>query len=262
MLLYLWNLPKKLLNTGVIYLRIDKFLAHTGYGTRSEVKRLLRIKAIKVEGNVVIDPKTQIDPAKHSVSVYDENVIYRQHVYLMMNKPSNYLSATHDRQHKTVIDLLDATYQRYQVVPVGRLDLDTEGFMLLTNDGKLVHEITAPNKKIYKRYIAHITGDLKDASIEKLRLGVEILDGRKQIFQTKPAKIKVLGTVINQTIVEIEITEGKFHQVKRMFASVDCEVIYLKRLAIGDLKLDPTLALGGYRELTEAELEILQGIKA
>jgi 16S rRNA pseudouridine516 synthase len=242
-------------------MRIDQFLAHAGYGTRTEVKKLIKTKVIKVENKVVIDPKTQLDPAIDRVTVYDQEITYRQHVYLMMNKPPNYLSATRDLQHKTVIDLLDKAYQRYQVVPVGRLDLDTEGFMLLTNDGKLVHEITAPNKKIYKRYLAHITGDFKDTSIKKLQNGVEILDGNKQHYQTKPAKLKTIATKPDRTIVKIEIAEGKFHQVKRMFASVGCQVIYLKRLAIGDLELDPTLALGEYRELTEAELQLLKSMR-
>ena len=146
----------------------------------------------------------------------------------------------------------------FDVAPAGRLDRDTEGLVLLTNDGKLAHEIISPKKDVFKRYVAHVTGELTDASINQLEAGVEILDGNNDAFMTKPAKVKVLGPVDNLTAVEICITEGKFHQVKRMFASVGCKVVYLKRLAIGGLELDESLALGEYRELTDKELDCLK----
>lgn len=239
-------------------MRLDKLLAHTGYGTRTEVKKLLKSKVVKVDGVVVKDAKQKVDLSQQVVTVFDEIVEYREFVYLMMNKPQNCLSATRDRDYRTVIDLLDDYYLMFDVAPAGRLDRDTEGLVLLTNDGKLAHEIISPKKDVFKHYIAHISGELTESSMKQLELGVEILDGNNEAFVTKPAKVKVIGTVNDLTAVEICITEGKFHQVKRMFASVGCKVVYLKRLAIGSLQLDETLALGEYRELTEEELACLK----
>lgn len=239
-------------------MRLDKLLAHTGYGTRTEVKKLLKSKVVKVDGVVVKDAKQKVDLSQQVVTVFDEIVEYREFVYLMMNKPQNCLSATRDRDYRTVIDLLDDYYLMFDVAPAGRLDRDTEGLVFLTNDGKLAHEIISPKKDVFKRYIAHISGELTESSMKQLELGVEILDGNNEAFVTKPAKVKVIGTVNDLTAVEICITEGKFHQVKRMFASVGCKVVYLKRLAIGSLQLDETLALGEYRELTEEELACLK----
>ena len=239
-------------------MRIDKFLAHTGHGTRAEVKKLLKQRAVQVDGVMIKDAKLKINPQNQVITVYDETVFYREYVYLMLNKPQNYLSATTDRNYQTVIDLLDEDYRLFDVVPAGRLDRDTEGLVLLTNDGKLVHEIISPNKEVYKRYLAHLTGDLTNEAIEKIQQGIEILDGKGDLFLTKPAHVKVLTKEEALTIVEIQITEGKFHQVKRMFAHVGCKVVYLKRLAIGQLELDANLPLGAYRELTQSELADLK----
>ncbi len=239
-------------------MRLDKFLAHTGFGTRKEVKQLLKSKAVTVDMDVKVDPKYQVDPATQSIKVYDEEVSYKEYVYFMMNKPDGYLSATSDARYQTVTDLLHADDLKYEVFPAGRLDRDTEGLVLLTNDGQLSHEIISPKKDVFKTYLAHITGDLTEESRQALETGVEIFDGQDQKFVTKPARVNVLTKSDGHTEVEISITEGKFHQVKRMFASVGCKVIYLKRLSIGALTLDETLALGEYRELTEAELESLQ----
>ena len=235
-------------------MRIDKLLAHTGFGSRTDVKKLLKEKAVKVDGATVADPKYKVDAKNQSVTVHDEAVFYREFVYLMMNKPKDCLSATQDKSGRTVVDLLSGEYQTYGVVPAGRLDRDTEGLMLLTNDGGLVHSLISPKKDVFKRYAAKISGSLTQESIAKLEAGVTILDGQNQPFTTLPAKIKDLG----DNWVQVEITEGKFHQVKRMFASVGCKVTYLKREAIGALELDPALKLGEYRELTEAELGIFK----
>ena len=240
-----------------ITLRLDKLLAHTGYGTRTEVKKLLKSKEVKVDGVVVKDAKVKVDLSKQCVTVFDEVVEYREFVYLMMNKPQDCLSATRDQRYRTVIDLLDDYYLMFDVAPAGRPDRDTEGLVLLTNDGKLAHEIISPKKDVYKRYVAHVTGELTDEKLNQLETGVEILDGTGEVFSTKPAKVKILQKNDEWTEVEICITEGKFHQVKRMFASVGGKVIYLKRLAIGGLELDESLELGEYRELTDEELALL-----
>lgn len=238
-------------------LRLDKLLSHTGYGTRTEVKKLLKSKAVKIDGVLVKDAKVKVDPNKQCITVYDDIVEYREFVYLMMNKPQDCLSATRDREYRTVIDLLDEYYLTFDLSPAGRLDRDTEGLVLLTNDGKLAHEIISPKKDVFKRYVAHISGILTQEAVESLSSGVEILDGNNDVFRTKPAKVRILNQLGDLTEVEICITEGKFHQVKRMFASVGCKVVYLKRLAIGELELDESLQLGEYRELTDEELALL-----
>ncbi len=238
--------------------RLDKLLAHTGYGTRSEVKRLLKSKVVKIDGQVAKDAKVKVDLSSQVVTVFDEVVDYREFVYIMMNKPQNCLSATRDRDYRTVIDLLDESYLIYDVAPAGRLDRDTEGLVLLTNDGKLAHEIISPKKEVHKHYRAHISGELTKEAVKRLENGVEILDGSNESFMTKPAKLQLIGSMDDLTVVDIWIMEGKFHQVKRMFASVGCKVEYLKRLAIGELKLDESLPLGGYRELKDEELELLR----
>lgn len=237
--------------------RLDKLLSHTGYGTRTEVKKLLKSKAVKIDGVLVKDAKVKVDPNKQCITVYDDIVQYREYVYLMMNKPQDCLSATRDREYRTVIDLLDEYYLTFDLSPAGRLDRDTEGLVLLTNDGKLAHEIISPKKDVFKRYVAHVSGVLTQEAVESLSAGVEILDGNNDAFRTKPAKVRILNQLGDLTEVEICITEGKFHQVKRMFASVGCKVVYLKRLAIGELELDESLQLGEYRELTAEELALL-----
>ena len=235
-------------------MRIDKLLAHTGFGSRNDVKKLLKEKAVQIDGDIVKDAKVKVDATKQRVTVYGEAVHYREFVYLMMNKPQDCLSATRDKSGRTVIDLLGDDYLLFDVVPAGRLDRDTEGLMLLTNDGALVHEIISPKKDVFKRYLARISGELTADGIALLEAGVQILDGQNEPFTTLPAKVENLG----EGLVRIEITEGKFHQVKRMFASIGCKVIYLKREAIGALELDPALPLGSYRELTDAELKLFK----
>ena len=239
-------------------MRLDKFLAHTGFGTRKEVKQLLKSKAVTVDGEIKTDAKYQVKTQEQCVKVYDELVLYKEYVYFMMNKPGGYLSATSDARYQTVTDLLHADDLKYEVFPAGRLDRDTEGLVLLTNDGQLSHDIISPKKDVFKTYLAHLTGDLTEESRQKIEAGVEIFDGQDQLFLTKPARVQVMSQTDELTIVTISITEGKFHQVKRMFASVGCKVVYLKRLSIGTLALDEGLALGEYRELTESELLILQ----
>ena len=235
-------------------MRIDKLLAHSGFGSRTDVKKLLKEKAVKIDGVLIKDAKIKVDLNNQLVTVYDEEVRYREFVYLMMNKPQDCLSATKDKSARTVVDLLSEEYQSFDVVPAGRLDRDTEGLMLLTNDGALVHGIISPKKDVYKRYVAEISGTLTAEGIAQLESGIQILDGTGEPFMTKPAKVKDLGG----GFVSIQITEGKFHQVKRMFASIGCKVVYLKREAIGALELDPSLGLGEYRELTDIELGIFK----
>ncbi|MDN3450541.1 pseudouridine synthase [Planococcus sp. APC 3906] len=234
-------------------MRIDKFLSNMGFGSRKEVKILLKSKAVEVNGETVRDPKVHVDETKDEVSVEGEKVEYSEFIYLLMNKPPGVISATEDKYDETVIDLLGPDEQNYEPFPVGRLDKDTEGLLLLTNDGKLAHELLSPKKHVDKRYFARIDGVVTEEDGEAFKRGVMLDDG----YTTKPAQLEILKSGA-QSEIELTITEGKFHQVKRMFQSVGKEVVYLKRLSMGALELDPSLNLGEYRHLTEEELDSLK----
>lgn len=237
-------------------MRLDKLLSNMGYGSRKEVKQLLKQKAVTVDGIPVKDAAMHVDPDKQDVSVYDERVIYTEFVYYMMNKPPGVISATEDARDATVIDLLEPYHQHFEPFPVGRLDKDTEGLLLLTNDGALAHNLLSPKKHVPKVYYALIDGVVTEADGEAFARGVELDDG----YLTKPGKLVILKSA-EQSEIELTIQEGKFHQVKRMFEAVGKRVTYLKRLSMGSLQLDESLDLGEYRELTPEELEGLQNSK-
>ncbi|WP_338012318.1 pseudouridine synthase [Anoxybacteroides amylolyticum] len=234
-------------------MRIDKLLANMGFGTRKEVKKLLKSGAVKVDDIIIKDPKTQVNPSEKTVTVWGEEVEYKKFIYLMMNKPPGVISATEDDFEETVVDLLEEEDQRFAPFPVGRLDKDTEGLLLLTNDGQLAHQLLSPKKHVPKTYFAIIEGEVTKADMEAFLRGVVLDDG----YETKPSELVILSSGLRSE-VEVTITEGKFHQVKRMFQAVGKRVVYLKRIQMGPLSLDPTLALGEYRELTEDEVEQLK----
>lgn len=233
-------------------MRLDKLVSNMGFGSRKEVKGLLKKGAIQVNGVPVKDPALHVDPEKDEVSILGERIIYREFIYLMMHKPQGVISATEDNRDRTVIDLLDDEYRHFEPFPVGRLDKDTEGLLLLTNNGKLAHELLSPKKEVPKTYYAHIEGVVGQEDIERFAEGVTLEDG----YFTKPGILKILKSAPISEI-ELTITEGKFHQVKRMFEAVGKKVVYLKRLTMGELTLDESLALGEYRELTDEELTLL-----
>ncbi|KOO46787.1 pseudouridine synthase [Priestia koreensis] len=235
-------------------MRIDKLLANVGYGSRKEVKGLLKSGAIKVDGEKVKDAKQHVNPNEQEVTVYDEVVVYKEFVYLMMNKPPGVISATEDHQHQTVVDLLEIEDAVFQPFPVGRLDKDTEGFLLLTNDGQLSHQLLSPKKHVPKTYYATINAPVTEEDQKAFAKGVTLDDG----YLTKPAELTILSSG-DTSEIELTIVEGKFHQVKRMFESVGKKVTYLKRLSMGSLQLDPDLELGEYRELDEEEIKLLKG---
>ncbi|MDM5315497.1 pseudouridine synthase [Fictibacillus sp. b24] len=234
-------------------MRIDKWLSNTGYGSRKEVKQLLKSGAVKLNGDVIKDPKTQADPEKDHVLVHGEEAVYKEFIYLMMNKPQGVISATEDSRHETVIDLLYMEDQNFEPFPVGRLDIDTEGLLILTNDGQLAHTLLSPKKHVPKTYFAKINGSIPDDTLEIFKEGVILEDG----YKTKPAYLKVLQNNMDESEIELTITEGKFHQVKRMFEAIGRKVVYLQRIQMGQLKLDESLELGTYRELSEEELNLL-----
>lgn len=237
-------------------MRLDKLLSNMGYGSRKDVKLLVKAKRVTVNNKVIKDSGLKIDPNLDVIMVDESRVEYKPFIYIMMNKPPGVISATEDRSDRTVIDLLSTKLRHYEPFPVGRLDKDTVGLLLITNDGKLAHQLLSPKKDIEKTYYARISGNVTDKDIEEFAKGVILEDG----YQAKPAKLTILQSGAESEI-EVTITEGKYHQVKRMFEAVGKKVIYLKRLSMGELKLDESLKLGTYRELNESELSYCQSIK-
>ncbi|TGB00701.1 rRNA pseudouridine synthase [Halobacillus salinus] len=233
-------------------MRIDKLLANMGYGTRKEVKALLKSGNVRVNGDPERSPKTHVDPDEDSVTVMGDEVEYREFIYLMMNKPGDLISATEDAHDTTVIDILQPEDHVFNPFPVGRLDKDTEGLLLITNDGQLAHKLTSPKKNIGKTYYAVIDGEVTEEDVTAFSKGVTLDDG----YETKPGELVILESGAESEI-ELTITEGKFHQVKRMFEAVGKKVTYLKRIRMGTLELDSDLELGEYRELTDEELDYL-----
>ena len=233
--------------------RLDKALSNSGYGSRKDIKLLLKQGRISVDGETVKDPGIQIDAEINIIKIDSIEIKYKKYIYIMMNKPAGVISATFDKHHKTVIDLLPEEFKRFEVFPAGRLDIDTEGFVLLTNDGQLAHDILSPKKHVLKTYFAKVKGIVTDEDIVEFQNGITLEDGYKCLS----AKLEILeASEVSQ--VKISIHEGKFHQVKRMFEAVGKEVIYLKRVSMGDLELDNSLQLGECRELSSEELMNLQ----
>lgn len=227
-------------------------LANAGAGSRKEVKRLLKNGTVTVNDKVVKDSKIHIEPEKDIVAINGEIIDYKEYVYFMMNKPDGVISATEDYYDKTVLGLFHEPDRIHSPFPVGRLDKDTEGLLLLTNDGQLAHRLLSPKKHVPKTYFAVIRGEVTEEDVDAFREGVVLDDG----YKTKPGRLKILKSGLTSDI-ELTITEGKFHQVKRMFIAVGKKVVYLKRTSMGPLTLDDSLVPGEYRELTGEELESL-----
>ncbi|MFL8711779.1 pseudouridine synthase [Clostridioides sp. GD02377] len=233
--------------------RIDKILSNLGYGSRSEIKKYCKQGSVVVNGSEVSNPGTQVDTENDEILFNGEEVIYREYIYLMMNKPDGYISATTDKYDPTVLDLIDLSYLAFEPFPVGRLDKDTEGLLVLTNDGKLSHRVLSPKKHVPKTYYAKIDGVVTEEDVEAFLEGVVLDDG----YKTMPSQLNILKSD-DESEIELIIHEGKFHQVKRMFESVGKKVVYLKRLSMGNLKLDESLELGEYRELTDEEVKMIE----
>ena len=234
-------------------MRLDKFLCETGFGTRSQVKEMLKKGQVTVNGVSAKKPEQKIDEHKDQITCQGKIASYEKYVYYMLHKPAGVVSATEDKREKTVLDLLKSEDRRDGIFPVGRLDKDTEGFLLLTDDGDLAHRLLSPRKHVDKTYYAKIAGSVTEAHIERFREGLDIGDEKK----TLPAMLEILASKTETSEIRITIHEGRFHQVKRMFEAVGCKVIYLKRLSMGAVALDETLAPGDYRPLNEKERELL-----
>lgn len=246
--------------------RLDKLLAGAGFGSRRDIKRILRERELTVNGVVSVDPATPVDPETDEIALAGKKLAIREHVYLMLNKPAGVVTSTDDPLHRTVMDLFDEPWSRMDLFPIGRLDIDTEGLLVITNDGPLTHRLTSPKSGVDKTYLAVLRDPVDDAAFEdygrRFREGVTFHDG----YTTLPAELerareydRDLPTGTSpEAIMRVTIQEGKYHQVKKMFKVVGNEVIFLKRLSMGLLVLDDSLAAGEYRELTVTEVEILR----
>lgn len=238
-----------------ISVRLDKFLVDCGVGSRTEVKKLLKNKQVTVNGQVETSPKQQINEQVDQVTIAGAILHHEQFVYYLLNKPKGVISATEDDHHQTVLDLLDEIAQHKEVFPVGRLDIDTHGLLLLTNNGQLAHAMLSPKKHVDKLYRAQVDGIMTQEDVERFAAGIELKD-----FTSQPALLTILSTdeAKQTSLVDITIREGKFHQVKRMVQACGKMVTDLQRLSMGPLVLDDSLALGEYRRLTAAELKQLE----
>lgn len=232
-------------------MRLDKYLAEMGVGTRQEVKKQLRQGKAAVNGTVVKAADTKIDETSDEVTISGRNISYVSYEYYMLNKPAGVVSATEDRRDTTVIDLIKEK-KRKDLFPVGRLDKDTEGLLLITNDGDLAHRLLAPKKHVDKVYYAKIDGMVTEEDVKRFAEGIDI--GAEEEEMTRPAKLDIMKSA-EESEIRLTIHEGKFHQVKRMFLAVGKEVTYLKRERMGTLCLDENLKPGEYRLLTEEEIE-------
>lgn len=260
-------------------MRVDRLLSNFGYGSRSEIRKLVKDGIVHVDGITIKDAAMHVDPENSKIEVNGKQLHYRKFIYVVMNKPAGVISATYDNKLKTAIDLLPDEFSCFDLFPAGRLDIDTEGMLLLTNDGQLAHELLSPKKHVPKRYYALIDGIVTDEDVKLFEDGVILDDG----YKTMPAELEIIAksrcnfneaddsiekaecTMKDQFIneeryseIELVLHEGKFHQVKRMFEATGKKVTYLKRIQMGGLKLDETLKPGECRELTSEELDLLK----
>ncbi len=234
-------------------MRLDKFLSECGFGTRSEIKKLIRTDRVSVVGaKSKPTADMRIDENTAEVFVDGEPVTYKKYIYLMLNKPNGYLSATYDKDKAVVLDLVPPQYRHFDLFPVGRLDIDTVGLIVLTNDGALSHRLLSPRHHIPKTYYAEVSGRLGDAEVSAFAEGMDLGD-----FIAQPSEMTIVSSDDDKSAAEVTIYEGKFHQIKRMFEKTGHTVTYLKRTAMNRLSLDESLGEGELRELTDRELELL-----
>lgn len=227
--------------------RLDKFISNTKNISRKDTVKAIKKGTVKVNEKTVTDPSFKIDVTKDIIFYNTQKLIYKEHYHIMLNKPQGYITATKDMKEKTVLDLIGNEIPKKNLCPAGRLDKDTEGFVFLTTDGKLAHNVTGPKNHVEKKYYVETDGNIEEEFKKIFENGVTLEDGTL----CKSANLEI----ISQKSCYLTITEGKYHQVKRMFNSVDRNVTFLKRMSIGKVELDPTLLLGEYRELTQDEVE-------
>lgn len=233
-------------------IRLDKFLTECGCGTRSEAKKLLKSQKIKVNDRIEKDGSVKVNTDRDVVCLGDRVLTYRQYHYVMLSKPAGCVTANKDNLHKTVMDLLPEELRK-NMSPVGRLDLDTEGLLLITDHGELAHRLLSPAHHVPKTYYAKIRGSVKEEHVQLFLDGMDIGEEKR----LKPAVLEILSSDEDHAEIKVTITEGKFHQVKRMFLHIGTEVTYLKRISMGSLVLDDSLKPGEWRYLTKEEEEYL-----
>ncbi|MBR3796824.1 MAG: rRNA pseudouridine synthase [Clostridia bacterium] len=238
-------------------MRLDKLLSMLGEGTRAQVKEMIRAGRVTVDGAAARDSGMQVDPENSEVCIGGRRLSYKAVRHVMLNKPQNTLTAARDKKQKTVMDLLPPMYAAMGCMPAGRLDKDTEGLLIITSDGQLAHRIISPKKDVSKVYFARVAGTLGDEDIEAFAGGLHIKDSDGE-FDAKPAGLEIVSASDGASEVRVRVSEGKYHQVKRMLAACGAPVVYLKREKIGALSLDPALAPGQWREMTEEEAALLE----
>ena len=231
-------------------MRLDKFLSNSGFGTRKEIKSLIKQSAITVGGRTATDPGMQMDENASDIRINGVAVSYKKYIYIMLNKPDGYVSATYDKHLPVVTSLLDEYANSFEPYPVGRLDIDTEGLLILTNDGDMCHRLLAPKSHVKKKYFVISDIPVDNDDIQAFAEGVVLDDG----YKTMGAVLELTENPLHSYVT---LYEGKFHQVKRMFEAVGKQVMYLKRVSMGNLCLDENLELGQYRELTHTEIKLL-----
>lgn len=236
--------------------RLDNILVNSGYGSRREVQKIIKQKRVKVNEEIINKPATHVDILKDEICVDGERVEYKEFVYLMLNKPEGFVSATYDKFERTVLELIDDEDKILDPYPIGRLDKDTVGLLLISNDGTMCHRVLSPKRHVDKKYFARVKGCLNSSHIEIFNKGVEIDGG----YVCKPCDLKILNSSVEVSECEIILTEGKFHQIKRMFEAIGSEVLYLKRTKFSEIELDENLREGEYRHLTEEEINILKSV--
>lgn len=232
-------------------MRLDKFLKENGICSRSEAKQILKKGLVKVNDIVIKNSDYKVDENKDIVKFDDKIIEYQEYVYLMINKPAGVICATEDYKDKTILDLV-SDYKHKELFPFGRLDKDSVGLVILSNDGKLAHELLSPKKHVSKKYYLRIQGKLSNDDVKKFKEGIVLEDN----YKCKEASLEIISSD-NISECYVTISEGKFHQLKRMFKMLDKEVIYLKRISFGNIVLDETLKEGDYRSLSEGEVELL-----
>ncbi len=225
--------------------RLDKILAAQGIGSRKEVQKLIKAKSVMVNGEIIVKPETKLEPESCEIKVKGQALNFQKHLYIMMNKPQGVVSATEDKDCKTVIDILPDEFKRKGLFPAGRLDKDTEGLLIITDDGDFAHKMLSPKKHIIKKYYAELDGEVTEDMVNMFSQGIVFKDGTKCL----PAKLEIL----EKNSAYVEICEGKFHQVKKMFNVCGLNVTFLKRISIGSLILDSNLTIGSSRMLTKYE---------
>ncbi len=230
--------------------RLDKYLAARGKGSRREVQKLIRGGAVTVNGTVCRSPEQKINPEQDAVTVSGQAVCADGHIYIMLNKPAGVVSATEDRHDRTVLDILPPELKRPGLFPAGRLDKDTEGLLIITDDGDFAHRMLSPRKHVMKQYVAKLDGEITEDMIRRFEEGVTFADGTV----CQPAQLRVRSET-DRTVGIVGICEGKYHQVKKMFATTGRKVVHLQRISIGNLYLDSNLPIGNAKKLTKLDID-------